>query len=77
MPSGSHVPLGTSKEMKKVNLTGKIIVAIGVLHLFRRVDGGYGYGGYYDNGWGILSISLTLVTIGAFMLLVSRERLND
>lgn len=63
--------------MKKVNLAGKVIVALGVLHLFRRVDGGYGYRGYYDNAWGILSISLALITIGVFMLLVSRERSKE
>jgi hypothetical protein len=63
--------------MMKANQTGKIFVALGVLHLFRRVDGGYGYGGYYDNAWGILSISLSLITIGVFMLLVNRERSKE
>jgi hypothetical protein len=63
--------------MKKINRMGKIIIATGLLHLFRRDEGFYGFGGYVDNTWGILTISLVLVAVGASMLLLSRKRVND
>lgn len=59
--------------MKKLSITGKAIVAIGILHLFRKVDAFYGFGGYVDNTWEILFISLTLVTIGLATILFSNE----
>ncbi len=63
--------------MKKLNSIGKIIVAIGVLHLFRKDEGFYGFGGYVDNTWEILLISFILVTIGGVILVVSGKMLKD
>ncbi|MCE7053202.1 hypothetical protein LZF95_00850 [Algoriphagus sp. AGSA1] len=60
--------------MKKLNAAGKAIVAIGILHLFRKIDTFYGFGGYVDNTWEILFISLTLITIGLAMLFFSIYR---
>ncbi len=63
--------------MKKLNSIGKIIVAVGVLHLFRQDEGFYGFGGYVDKTWEILLISLILITIGGGILLVSGKILKD
>lgn len=62
--------------MKKINLIGKVIVAIGVLQAFRKVDGYNGFGGYIDNTCEILTISLILCVIGAIMILISKRSLN-
>jgi hypothetical protein len=62
--------------MKKLNTIGKILIVIGVLHLFRRVHGFNGFGGYMDNAWEILLISLTLVTVGLLMVTFSNKTFN-
>jgi len=63
--------------MKKVSFIGKIIIAIGVLNLFRKVEGFNGFGGYYDNAWEILLISLIFFTIGFFMVWKVRNILRN
>jgi len=62
--------------MGKFNFIGKVIIAIGVLHLFRKVEGFYGYAGYVDNTWEILIFSLILITIGFSMVFISRKILK-
>lgn len=49
--------------MKKLKNIGKLLIAFGVLQLFRTVDGFYGIGGYVDNTWKIIFISIVLVSV--------------
>jgi hypothetical protein len=63
--------------MKKVSFIGKLIIVIGVLNLFRKVEGFNGFGGYQDNAWEILLISLILFTIGFFMFWKSKNILRN
>ncbi|WP_299254919.1 hypothetical protein [uncultured Cytophaga sp.] len=61
--------------MKKVNFVGKIIIAVGILHLFTTVQEFNGFGGYFDNAWTILVVSLMLVGTGSAIVLISRKSL--
>jgi len=63
--------------MKKVNFIGNAIVALGVLNLFRKAEGLQGFGGYVDNTWEILLISLILIVTGVLMILISRNSLKN
>jgi hypothetical protein len=59
--------------MKKLKTIGKLFVGIGILHLFRKVDGFYGFGGYVDNTYEILFISLILISAGFTMIIFARR----
>lgn len=63
--------------MKKVNTIGKVIIAMGVLNLFQRIHGFYGFGGYVDNAWEILLISLVLIVTGLLMVLLTKKAIKD
>lgn len=63
--------------MKKLKTIGKILIALGVLHLFRQVDAFYGFGGYVDNTWTIIFISLTLIIVGLFTIFFTNKILNN
>lgn len=63
--------------MKKLKNIGKLFIALGILNLFRKIDGFHGYGGYVDNTLEILIISLTLTTIGAILLLINKKTLPN
>jgi hypothetical protein len=62
--------------VKKVNVIGKVIMGIGVLHLFRKVHGNSGFGGYIDNTWEIIFGSLIIIAAGALLVLISRKAAN-
>lgn len=48
----------------KLKSVGGLFIAIGVLNLFRKVKGLYGFGGYVDNTWEILLISFIFIITG-------------
>lgn len=58
--------------MKRLNIIGKIIIAIGVVSVFRKEDGFYGFGGYVDNTWVIIIISLALMLTGITLIFISK-----
>jgi hypothetical protein len=62
--------------MKRLNHIGKIIVAIGVLSIFRKDEGFYGFGGYVDNTWGIITVSLVIIITGISLILISKKYLK-
>jgi len=62
--------------MKKLNILGKIISIIGVLHLFRKVNGLNGFGGYIDNSLEILIISFALIIVGVIMFYYRKDSLK-
>ena len=59
--------------MKNPKTIGKILIAIGVIHLFRRVSWAYGFGGITDNTMEILIISVMLIIIGSSLLFIFRK----
>lgn len=59
--------------MKRLNHIGKVIVAIGVLSIFKKVNGFYGFGGYVDNTWEIIIGSVLIVISGISLILVSKN----
>jgi hypothetical protein len=63
--------------MKKVNFIGNVIVALGVLNLFRKAEGLQGFGGYVDNIWEILLTSLILIVTGLLMIFISRRMVKN
>lgn len=63
--------------MRRVNVVGEIIISIGVIHLFRKVDGFYGFSGYVDNSREILLISLGFIISGIVLLLVNNRKMNN
>lgn len=56
--------------MKKLQTFGKITIVLGILNLFRRSVGFYGFGGYVDNSWEIITISISLVILGVLMIFI-------
>lgn len=63
--------------MRRVNVVGEIIISIGVIHLFRKVDGFYGFSGYVVNSREILLISLGFIISGIVLLLVNNRKMNN
>ncbi|MDF2455128.1 MAG: hypothetical protein K0R51_1121 [Cytophagaceae bacterium] len=62
--------------MKKLNYVAKIIIAIGILSLFRRDGSFYGFGGYVDNTGDIIMISMLICSVGVGMILFSKRKSN-
>lgn len=62
--------------MQRLNKLGKLILIIGVLALFRKVRGSGGFGGYVDNSFEILIVSLGIILIGATLLFISSRQLK-
>ncbi len=52
----------------KMRRLGKSIILIGVFVLFLKVRGFYGFGGYVDNAFEILIVSLIIISIGIAIL---------
>ncbi|MEY5048024.1 MAG: hypothetical protein RLZZ175_1383 [Bacteroidota bacterium] len=52
--------------MIKLNYIGKIVIAVGILSIFRKVEGVNGFGGYIDNSFEIIITSSILVLVGIF-----------
>jgi hypothetical protein len=63
--------------MKKLNIIGKIVFAIGVLSIFRKVDGFYGFGGYVDNTWEIIIISILICLTGITIIYLSKRNTSN
>lgn len=63
--------------MKRLNLIGKINFAIGVLSIFRKIDGFYGFGGYVDNTFKIIIFSISLCLIGVALIVISKKFTNN
>jgi hypothetical protein len=60
--------------MKRLNHIGKVIIAVGVLALFRMNEGFNGFGGYVDNTWKIVFVSLVIMVTGFSIVLFSIKR---
>ncbi len=54
--------------MRRSKIIGLLAILIGVLVLFYKEDGFYGWGGYVDKSWENIIISLTLIFIGVFLI---------
>jgi uncharacterized membrane protein len=59
--------------MKSLNLIGKIVIALGIISVFRKVEGFYGFGGYVDNSWEIIIVSLAIIVIGITLIFISKK----
>ncbi|WP_064966864.1 hypothetical protein [Tenacibaculum ovolyticum] len=59
--------------MKENKAIGLLIILVGVLVLFYKRDGVYGWGGYVDKSWENILISLVLVIIGVFLIKRNKE----
>ena len=62
-------------EMKKNKSIGIIIISIGVLVLFYKDSGFYGWGGYIDKSWENIIISLILIITG--ILFIKRKKTTN
>lgn len=54
--------------MKENKAIGLLIILVGVLVLFYKRDGFYGWGGYVDKSWENIVISLALIILGVFLI---------
>jgi hypothetical protein len=61
--------------MKRNNKIGIVFILFGLLVLLYKREGFYGFGGYVDNSWENIIISLILVIIGIFSLKVKKTKL--
>jgi len=63
--------------MKKLNYLGKIVIALGILLIFRKVEGENGFGGYFDNSFEIIITSCILVLVGILLMYIRHKNLKD
>jgi len=61
--------------MKRNKKVGIVFILFGLLVLLYKKEGVYGFGGYVDNSWENIIISLILVIIGLFSLKIKKTKL--
>lgn len=62
--------------MKLLKNIGKLLVVIGVLHLYQKNTGFYGFGGYVDYSWAIILISFLLIIIGLALVYFANKAIK-
>lgn len=72
----TRIQISRDFVMKKLNKIGKVIIALGILSVFRKIDGHWTFGGYYDNMWEIILTSAILITIGLFLIFISNKKIG-
>jgi len=63
--------------MKKLSYLGKIVIALGILSIFRKVEVVNGFGGYIDNSFEIVITSCILVLVGILLMYFSNKNLKN
>ena len=51
-------------KSKRIFTLGKVLIAAGIIHLFRKIDAHFCFGGICDNIWLIITISVALILTG-------------
>lgn len=60
--------------MNKLNLIGKVIIGIGILSLFKKVNRIYGFGGFDENSNEIIIVSIFLILTGISIVYLSKNQ---
>ncbi len=61
--------------MKSNNKIGIVFILLGLLVLLYKREGFYGFGGYVDNSWENIIISLILIVIGILFFKIRKTKL--